>query len=503
MAVLEREPRMPRRLQVGDQSVPGPLQRVHPRRRGQVEVQQPGECQLPLHRGLFVPFGARTRVEAHQVVVAVAARGGRLQEAGVDQRLQEVLRRAGVQVQERGGRREGDVRAVRQAQEAEGTGLGRFQLAVAELERGLHREVARLEFVQAAAFVGELRGQHRHRPGPAGGQPGRGDADGQREEAARGHDVQGRLALRADAFVADDAGEELQGLLGGHHVQVHEVRAGQVDHADPAGDQGRAALRAGQQGPDLGRVMGVVEQDEDAAPVEGGTVERGPLVQGVRDRGVRGAQRAQERAEDGLGFGGRGARPLEVHVQLAVREVRTCPVGDVDREGRLADAADAGQRGDRHDGPLGSHQPVAQLAYERGAPREVRDGGGELGRADRDGGRGRFVGRAGQLLVRPQDPLLELGQFGAGVDAQFLGEQPARVGVHRECLRLPAAAVEGDHQQFAQALAQRLRGGERGQLGNRLRVAAELQVEVEPGLGELEAPLLQAGALVLGVRAGE
>ncbi|GAA3001507.1 hypothetical protein Sfulv_35170 [Streptomyces fulvorobeus] len=33
-------------------------------------------------------------------------------------------------------------------------------------------------------------------------------------------------------------------------------------------------------------------------------------------------------------------------------------------------------------------------------------------------------------------------------------------------------------------------------------MAADLQVQVEPRLGELEAPLLQAGALVLRVRAG-
>lgn len=119
------------------------------------------------------------------------------------------------------------------------------------------------------------------------------------------------------------------------------MRARQVDHPDPAGDQGRAARRAGEQGADLGRVVGVVQEDQDAAAVERGAVERGAFVEGVGDRRVRRAQGAQERAEDRLRLRGAGARALEVDVQLAVREVRAGLVGDVHGEGRLADAADA------------------------------------------------------------------------------------------------------------------------------------------------------------------
>ena len=78
-----------------------------------------------------------------------------------------------------------------------------------------------------------------------------------------------RLALGVDAFLADDTGEEAQGLLRRHHVQVHQMRGRQVHHADPAGDQGRAARGAGQQGADLGRVVRVVQEDQDAAAVQG------------------------------------------------------------------------------------------------------------------------------------------------------------------------------------------------------------------------------------------
>ena len=90
--------------------------------------------------------------------------------------------------------------------------------------------------------------------------------------------------------------------------------------------------------------------------------------------------------------------------------------------------------------------------------------------------RRRGVGRVGESVVGLQDALLELGEFGARVDAEFVGEQPAGVGVDGQRLGLPSAAVEGEHQQFAQPLAQRVGGGQRGQFGDGLGVAADLQV---------------------------
>ncbi len=184
-------------------------------------------------------------------------------------------------------------------------------------------------------------------------------------------------------------------------------------------------------------------------------------------------------------------------------------MGDVDGQRGLADAADAGQRRHGHHPSLGLAVPgrrcedVAQFADEGGAAGEVRHRGGELGRADR--GRGRFRGgrrRFGQGGVGAQDPLLEVAQRGARVDAEFLGQQAAGVGVHRERLGLASAAVERQHQQLAQAFAERVGRRQRGQFGDRLGVAALLQVHVEAGFEELEAPFLQADPLGLRVRAG-
>ncbi len=278
------------------------------------------------------------------------------------------------------------------------------------------------------------------------------------------------------------------------------MRAREVDHPDPAGDQGRAARGAGQQRTDLGGVAGVVQEDEDAAAGQGGAVQRRAFVQRVRDRRVRGAEGPQERAQYGVRFGRATACALQVDVELAVREVRAGLVGDMDRERRLSDAADARERRHRHDRALGGGEPVAELPDEGGPPGEVGHGRGQLGRKSHLRCRFLLLAGPGQFGVGLEDALLEPGEFGPRIDAQFLGEQPAGVRVHGQRLGLPSAAVQRQHQQLAQPLPQRVGRGERRQLRDRLGMTAHLQVQVEPGLQQLEAPFLQAGALVLGVR---
>lgn len=97
-----------------------------------------------------------------------------------------------------------------------------------------------------------------------------------------------------------------------------------------------------------------------------------------------------------------------------------------------------------------------------------------------------------------QDALLEPGQLGAGIDAQFLGEQPARVGVHGECLGLSAATVKGQHQELPQPFPQRMRVRQGGQLGYGLGMVTDLQIQVEAAFQQLESPFEEPGPLVLG-----
>ncbi len=285
------------------------------------------------------------------------------------------------------------------------------------------------------------------------------------------------------------------------------MRPGEVHHPHPGGDEGRAPLRAGQQRAHLRGVTGVVQHHQDAAAVQDRAVEGGPFLQRVGDGRVRRAEGAEEGAQDRLRLRRPRARALEVDVQLPVGEGRPRQVGDVHGEGGLADAADAGQRRDGHDAarravPGRRGQDVAQLADEGGAAGEVRDRRGQLCRPD--GGHRRLRGRCGglgQRRVGAQDALLEFLEAGARVDAEFVGEQAPRVRVDGQRLGLASAAVQGQHQQLAQAFAQRVGRGERRQLRDRLGVAALLEVHVQPVLQELQPPLLQTRALRLRVRA--
>lgn len=127
--------------------------------------------------------------------------------------------------------------------------------------------------------------------------------------------------------------------------------------------------------------------------------------------------------------------------------------------------------------------------------------GSWAGRTGAGAGAGSSAGRASSSSARRMR-CWSWESSGRGSTPSSSASSRMGVGVHRERLRLAAAAVQGDHEEFAQPFTQRVRGGQRGQFGDRLRVAADLQVQVQAGLGELESPLLQPAALILGVRAG-
>ena len=64
-----------------------------------------------------------------------------------------------------------------------------------------------------------------------------------------------------------------------------------------------------------------------------------------------------------------------------------------------------------------------------------------------------------ELRILIQDRALELLQPPAGLEAELVGEHPARLPVHVERLRLAARAVEGEHELSAQTLPQRVLRG--------------------------------------------
>jgi hypothetical protein len=90
-----------------------------------------------------------------------------------------------------------------------------------------------------------------------------------------------------------------------------------------------------------------------------------------------------------------------------------------------------------------------------------------------------------------QDPQLQLAQLARGLEAQLLAKAAAKLRVQVERLRLAAAAVEGEHRERVQPLAQRLLAHQAQQLRQHLIVAAELELGLEPFLLAGEPELLQ------------
>jgi hypothetical protein len=125
---------------------------------------------------------------------------------------------------------------------------------------------------------------------------------------------------------------------------------------------------------------------------------------------------------------------------------------------------------------------------------EVGDGGGQLvGRADRGGGRA-ARGRAGgqvQAGVLTQDGLLQPSQFGSGLDAELVVQQPPGGPVDLQRLGLAAAAVQGQHQLGAEPLPQRLLLDQAVELTGQLAMQAETQLGVDAGLQGAQALVLQ------------
>jgi hypothetical protein len=99
-----------------------------------------------------------------------------------------------------------------------------------------------------------------------------------------------------------------------------------------------------------------------------------------------------------------------------------------------------------------------------------------------------------------QDRLVELAQRRRRLDAQLVGEGPAQPGVRRHRVRLPLAAVEGQHELAVERLPHRVQRDQPLQRADQLGVPPELQLGVEPPLGGDQPKLLEPGHLRLGER---
>jgi len=158
--------------------------------------------------------------------------------------------------------------------------------------------------------------------------------------------------------------------------------------------------------------------------------------------------------------------------------------GVLDREPALARA---GRTDDRHQARPG------QRVRQRSGLAVAADPAGRDPRQRRPlPGTGRLVHLERGVLG--QDPLLEPAQRRTGVDTELVGQQRPRTGVGVQRVGLPAAAIEGQHEELPPPLAQRLGLDERagpgqhagrrpGSQGDRDLLLAETVGELAESLG--------------------
>src|SRR5439155_5442065 len=110
---------------------------------------------------------------------------------------------------------------------------------------------------------------------------------------------------------------------------------------------------------------------------------------------------------------------------------------------------------------------------------------------------GRTRRRTVERRILREDRPLEVLQGATGLDAEIGEHRAPRGPIRVERLRLPAGAIEGDHQLPAQSLPQRMSRHERLQLGGEIVVSAERQVGLESILRRGDVQLLEPRDLLV------
>ena len=164
--------------------------------------------------------------------------------------------------------------------------------------------------------------------------------------------------------------------------------------------------------------------------------------------------------------------------------------GELLREPALPDAGLAGD--ERHSAPT-AQRTIEGVSEDRQLPPSADE---RLGP-----GLGLGCGRpAIKTGVLREDRPLQLLQLAPGLDPELLYQDTARVGVRLERVRLAPRAVEGEDQQRAEALAQRVVEDQALELSRQLRVPAQLELGGEVLLQDGRAQLFESSDFALGKR---
>ena len=108
-----------------------------------------------------------------------------------------------------------------------------------------------------------------------------------------------------------------------------------------------------------------------------------------------------------------------------------------------------------------------------------------------------------QRRVMPEDPLLERSERRGRHEPELLVEGPPQILQRRQRVRVAAAAIQREHELRPRALAERLAGDERLELGRHGGVVPERQLGVDAILDAVEAQLRQTRRLEHGERLAE
>ena len=176
----------------------------------------------------------------------------------------------------------------------------------------------------------------------------------------------------------------------------------------------------------------------------------------------------------------------------AVGEVVEKSGGGLDGEPRLACPASTGQRDQPN---LRTPEQVCHL-LDLALATDERRRLTRQGRLRRREGSLRRKGPMGRELgVVIQDLSLETLECGTGIDPELLDEPCAGLleGSKRVCL--PSGAIEREHQLSAQSLAERVIDDEALELGDELRVPAELELSFDLLLDHRESELFEPHGL--------
>ena len=155
-----------------------------------------------------------------------------------------------------------------------------------------------------------------------------------------------------------------------------------------------------------------------------------------------------------------------------------------------------------HDGDQ-ADRGVAQQRRDRSASSSSRPTSSTSGGAPAARRRAPAAARALGGLERGvlgEDRRLQPLQLGARLEPQLVDQRRAGAAVGVERVGLAARAVEGEHEVGVQALAVRVLGDQRLQLGDRVAVAAEREVELQPVLERGQPHAVEPRAL--GLRRG-